>query len=528
MSAFNNSKWWIATIIAIVSAGSCANLSVAQPNRPGYDAQGVDVLTRGPVHEAFAETVTFNPEPGIVVPMAPREIIQEVPPDIRPDGDNVTWIPGYWAWDDERNDYLWISGIWRDLPPGRQWVPGYWGQTSQGYQWASGYWADAAAQEIQYYPEPPESLEVGPNIAQPAPNQGWVPGSWLWHQDRYAWRPGYWAAGRANWVWVPANYIWAPRGYVYSEGYWDYPVARRGVIFAPVYFHQEVYTRRDYFYTPSIVINLNVFSDQLFVRPRYRHYYFGDYYDTRYRETGFFASFSYQSSRFGYDPIYAHRRWQHRRDRDWDRRDSDLFARRRDNVASRPPRTLLAQRELISRAARPDERRLEVATPFEQLARSKDNPLRLQKVNQAEREQLNQRGKAIENTRLERRQLEATPRATSNERPADPRSIRPTRVNLPKPQIVSKPVTQLSKDRAPPKRHNVPAPDLKIEPKMKRADTTPEARREPPARRADPPAKTSKNQPEAKKAEPRDNRKDDSRDKPKDDKKSKDDPKKKS
>jgi len=107
------------------------------------DEQGVQVLTRGPVHEAFAGIVTFNPEAGVEVLKAPPESIEEVPPDERPEGANVTWIPGYWAWDDERNDFLWVSGVWRALPPGRQWVAGYWAQSRQGYQWTSGYWADA-------------------------------------------------------------------------------------------------------------------------------------------------------------------------------------------------------------------------------------------------------------------------------------------------------------------------------------------------------------------------------------------------
>ena len=53
-------------------------------------------------------------------------------PPRSPQGADVEWIPGYWAWDDERNDYLWISGIWRDIPPGRQWVPGYWSQVDGG------------------------------------------------------------------------------------------------------------------------------------------------------------------------------------------------------------------------------------------------------------------------------------------------------------------------------------------------------------------------------------------------------------
>src|SRR6185503_2341386 len=107
------------------------NKAVAAPGRAPDSEQGVEVLTRGPVHEAFAETVTFDPQPGIVAPKAPRDIIEEVPPEQRPEGANVTWIPGYWAWDDERNDFLWVSGIWRALPPGRQWVPGYWGRSAQ-------------------------------------------------------------------------------------------------------------------------------------------------------------------------------------------------------------------------------------------------------------------------------------------------------------------------------------------------------------------------------------------------------------
>ena len=78
----------------------------AVPQSP-VDAQaGVQVLTRGPVHEAFAETVTFDPEPGIVVPKLPPAAIEELPPDQKPEGANVAWIPGYWAWDDERNDFL--------------------------------------------------------------------------------------------------------------------------------------------------------------------------------------------------------------------------------------------------------------------------------------------------------------------------------------------------------------------------------------------------------------------------------------
>ena len=35
-------------------------------DRPAVE-DGVEVLTRGPVHEAFAGTITFDPEPGVIV-----------------------------------------------------------------------------------------------------------------------------------------------------------------------------------------------------------------------------------------------------------------------------------------------------------------------------------------------------------------------------------------------------------------------------------------------------------------------------
>src|SRR4029079_17747679 len=132
---------------------------------PPVSQAGVEVLTRGPVHEAFAETIAFDPQPGVVIPQTPPALIEEIPPDQRPAGDNVAWIPGYWGWDDERNDFLWISGVWRSLPPGRQWVPGYWGQSGPGTQWTSGYWADAEIKEIEYLPEPPATMESGPSSA---------------------------------------------------------------------------------------------------------------------------------------------------------------------------------------------------------------------------------------------------------------------------------------------------------------------------------------------------------------------------
>jgi hypothetical protein len=378
----------------------------AQPSR--YENEGEEVLTRGPVHEAFAAVVSYNPEPGIVVRTRPPELIEELPPEERPEGDDVAWIPGYWAWDDEREDFLWISGTWRILPPGREWLAGYWRETRDGHQWISGYWADSDERETVYLPPPPATLEVGANIDAPSTDYGWSPGCWVWRGDRYVWRAGYWTEGRSDWVWVPSYYVWTPRGYIFVEGFWDYPVERRGILFAPVYYRSHTYSRRGYYYSPRIAINLTLFLDNLFLRPTYHHYYFGDYYGSRYEQGGFYASISFQSSRRGYDPFYSHSRWRHRSDRDWDNRYQTAYRYRRDNEAARPPRTWSAQLGISASTQIGGTARIQLAMPLEQLARSPDTTLRLRAIAQDDRQQLARRGREVQATREQRRTVEAS------------------------------------------------------------------------------------------------------------------------
>ncbi len=447
----------------VVLIGVSGQFAICRAQQPNNDAAGTEVLTRGPVHEAFAGMVTFNPEPGVVVTKAPPDGIEEMPPEERPEGDNVTWIPGYWAWDDERSDFLWVSGTWRALPPGREWMAGYWGQTPHGFQWTSGYWADAAARETTYLPPPPATVEVGPNIAAPSVDYGWSPGCWIWYQGRYAWRPGYWVQGRADWDWMPAHYVWTPRGYIFVGGFWDYPVARRGVLFAPVYFESGVYARRGYFYSPTIVINLGVFSDHLFLRPRYSHYYFGDYYAPSYYQGGFYASFSFQSSRYGYDPIYSHQRWEHRRDREWAHRVETAYQNRRDHETARPPRTWAAQRNINAGPAESGPNRGLIATPIDQLAKSKDSSMRFQPVAKAERQELAQRGQEVQKSREQRRTVEAKAGETTAQKPGG--AFAPAKVQLPRSPIVAKPAKQLGRSQTPPTAPPAPKPNLKIQPK---------------------------------------------------------------
>ena len=75
------------TALATLVAGFGFGQVITAPPDPADSQEGVEVLTRGPVHEAFAETVTFDPEPGIVVPKSPPAAIEELPPDQKPEGD---------------------------------------------------------------------------------------------------------------------------------------------------------------------------------------------------------------------------------------------------------------------------------------------------------------------------------------------------------------------------------------------------------------------------------------------------------
>ena len=472
MPARHASKGCLAAALVVLISLSW-DMAICRAQQPDNDGPGEQVLTRGPVHEAFAGIVTFNPEPGVVVAKAPPDVIEELPPEERPEGDNVTWIPGYWGWDDERSDFLWVSGTWRALPPGRQWMAGYWGRSSQGYQWTSGYWADATERETTYLPPPPATVEVGPNIAAPSVDYGWSPGCWIWYQGRYAWRPGYWAQGRADWDWTPAHYVWSPRGYIFIGGFWDYPVERRGILFAPVYFESGVYARRGYHYSPSIVIDLGVFTDHLFLRPRYHHYYFGDYYAPSYHQGGFYASFSFQSDRHGYDPIYSHHRWEHRQDREWGRRVETSYQNRRDHESARPPRTWAAQRTINPGTVESRENRVVVATSINVMVKRKDSPMRFQTVAKEERQKISQRGREVQTSREERRTLEAEAVSTPDRKPGA--VIAPATVQAPRTPIVAKRANQLAKNEAPPEAQRAPKPDLKVQPKSAPTSRQPNA-----------------------------------------------------
>jgi len=74
-------------------------------------------------------SVGFAPPPLPVYeqPICPRE--------------GYIWTPGYWAWDDDDQDYYWVPGTWVEAPQvGYLWTPGYWGWGGEAYVFHVGYW----------------------------------------------------------------------------------------------------------------------------------------------------------------------------------------------------------------------------------------------------------------------------------------------------------------------------------------------------------------------------------------------------
>lgn len=244
-------------------------------------APRVEVLSRGFVHEGFVAPIIFDPAPGIVAPKAPPAPLDERPPSLRPTGARVIWLPGYWNWDAERRDFVWTSGGWRVPPPGMRWIAGYWAKASGGVQRASGFWAPAAAGQVVYGPLPPKFKEPQRKADEVAPaeaarkNQFLVPGYWKPQGGDFVWRPAFWTHAKPGWVWTPAHYVWTPAGAVFVAGYWDYPLARRGLLFAPVAVERAAGNQAPFRFTPQAAINLTAVATNLCVSAVYNQCCFG-------------------------------------------------------------------------------------------------------------------------------------------------------------------------------------------------------------------------------------------------------------
>jgi hypothetical protein len=384
----------IAWLVALTPLTALAQVDVPPPPAPEaaadaaapVDQEGVETLTRGPIHEAFANPADSEPRPGPVVPDKPPPDVPEQPPAYQPEG-NFVWIPGYFEWDEDRPGFIWVTGVWRQPPPGQRWMPGYWQDVEGGWQRVRGFWIDDNMDQVSYQATPPpNTLEAGPSSPQPADNYFWIPGNWNHVNANYVWQAGYWAPYQPNWVWVPARWLWTPAGYVFTPGYWDYRLANRGQIFAPVYFSGGIYTRPGWFYRPTLVIPTGSLFLQLWLRPSFGSYYFGSYYGPQYAGLGFvpWANIGiYQRQRFFYDPFYSYAAVHYRRQGvDFIGRAQEWHKYYVDHPNDRPPATWREQQRWIaSRPASAASVTTQLtASHITEVARQTDPPLKLKKI----------------------------------------------------------------------------------------------------------------------------------------------------
>ncbi len=375
------------TITLILSLAVIPIFTKAEEPPPAPAQEQPEVLTSGPLHEAFAEPVNLQNQEGLVAPTQPPADIQETPPLDRPAGENYVWVPGYWSWDGVRHNYLWVSACWRAAPPRCSWVPGYWYQTGGGWEWVAGFWMPGDFQDIEYLPAPPPFNYVQPG-PPPSPDVVWVPPCPYWDRDHYIERPGYWLEANPNWLWVPSHYIWTPRGYVFCEGRWDYPIEHRGVLFAPVYFSPSVHISAGFFFSPNIVVDLDLLTVNLFTYPRYCHYFFGDCYDDAYINIGIFPIFEVERRHTWYDPIFVHERWRHRDDKQWEENERHEYDRLRADKNIRPPRTYHDMETRVADKKLPEKERnsFRMAEPLNTFASNKQAPVKFQHINAEEQQ----------------------------------------------------------------------------------------------------------------------------------------------
>ena len=300
------------------------------------------VLARGPVHEALArpaETPAATP----IIAKEPPAAIKEIPPAQKPDMPGVEWVPGYWSYDDEKKDYIWVSGTWRVPPPGRQWIPGTWNKVNGGWQWQHGFWGPTDPGGVQPFASvPPASLEAGASSPPPTADSFYTPGQWVFQNDEWQWQPGSWSANSNDMVYVPPEYLPNQNGSMYVPGYWDYPLQNRGMLFAPVAFNGSPWLGNPgWSYQPGYSVGLNGLLGSLFIRPNLGSYYFGNYFGNGYRGYGYQPWTAF--GRRGYDPLLNYYAWANRGTRGWNGNLAGLYTSRLNGTLPAPAISLAQQ-----------------------------------------------------------------------------------------------------------------------------------------------------------------------------------------
>jgi len=212
----------------------------------------VEPYKEGNVHEAYVSASTGSGTVFRSVSKAPPKPINEQSP-LKCTAEAI-WIPGYWAWNEELKDYIWISGVWRIPPPNHIWNPGLWKQIGNEWVWLRGFWSSEPLERIQYIQDHPMSPREEAIPIAPTNDYFWMSGYWEYDfsAKQFNWLTGKWVRLDPEWIYTPPSYLWRPEGYIFISAYWDQPLELRGCPYSPVRIDPDV--RSSIVYTPSLIV----------------------------------------------------------------------------------------------------------------------------------------------------------------------------------------------------------------------------------------------------------------------------------
>lgn len=260
-------------LLAVLTSGNCH-----------AQTQTIQTYENGPIHEAFVTPSSGRLLLDSIAEQPPEDIAERIP---RQNDMQSEWVSGYWHWDFDLHDFVWVSGVWRRPPPGHQWIIGFWKSFEEEWVWIPGYWSKTAPENADYIgvaPPDPIDENMGP---PPSGNYFWNPGHWFFLYDKndYQWVPGHWEELDPNWVFIPSHYTWRPGGYVYISAYWDWTLEERGTAYSAVIIDPDY--RYQIVFEPILVLKPEMIIRRLFVHyPDYltvvhhNYHYHQDYWNS--------------------------------------------------------------------------------------------------------------------------------------------------------------------------------------------------------------------------------------------------------
>lgn len=193
---------------------------ITQPAPPRPEAD--DTKAEPPTHEALLPPATRTRE--MRAPMSPPPPPEERPTEDSPDP-RATWVPGYWSWDQARNDFVWVGGVWQVPPRDSIWVGGRWMRDPVGWYRVAGSWgrrrAASTVGRVDWRKAGPPA-EHPDDVPGPAPGPDYflVAGHYAPDGDGLVWKSSFWARVQDGWDWVPARWVRRSGGWGFRAGYW--------------------------------------------------------------------------------------------------------------------------------------------------------------------------------------------------------------------------------------------------------------------------------------------------------------------